>query len=102
MSVAGKTLPAIRDDQAANQRERLLLWLISSSCAAVIAASVVIDFKSLQSGLGEMGIWVPAFVLVNMLPVTAWRHTPFVPDMPLLILAALVLRPSEIGLVAFV
>jgi signal transduction histidine kinase len=102
VSTASQTLPAVRDDQATNHRERLLLWLISSACAAVIAASVVMDFQFLRAGLGEMGIWLPAFILVNMLPVTAWRHTPFVPDMPLLILAALVLRPSEIGLVAFV
>jgi signal transduction histidine kinase len=94
--VASPDRPSIRRDP------RPLLWLISLVCAGIVAASIASDIESLRSGLGEMALWTPAFVLVNMLPVTAWKHTPFVPDMPLLLLAALVLRPAETAIVVFV
>jgi signal transduction histidine kinase len=96
ISTAAKSLPQGRRDP------RPLLWIISLGCTAVIAVAGVLDFDAVRAALSEMGLWVPAFVIVNMLPVTAWKHTPFVPDMPLLVLATLVLRPAEAALVVFV
>jgi signal transduction histidine kinase len=96
LAVTSPDRPSVRRDP------RPLLWLISLICAGVVAASIASDAPSLRSGFGEMALWTPALVLVNMLPVTAWKHTPFVPDMPLLVLAALVLRPAETAIVVFI
>ncbi len=38
-----------------------------------------------------------AFAIINLLPVSTRKHTPFVPDMPLLVLATLVLSPAQVA-----
>src|SRR5947209_18779310 len=39
---------------------------------------------------------------VNLFPVTAWKHTPFISDWPLSIVLMLVLSPAQVAVVKFV
>jgi signal transduction histidine kinase len=102
MSTSAEVVRASPQTRPTTRDGRPFLWLISLLCFGLMAAYAAANLKTLRLSMWETALWVPAIVAINMLPVTAWKYTPFIADLPLTVLASLVLSPAQVGLVILV
>src|SRR5262245_58510543 len=103
MAASSESVTTVPPNPSSMSRDgRPFLWLISLSCVALMGAYVASHPEAIQSDLPDLLIWIPALALIHMLPVTAWRYAPFISDLPLTVLATLVLTPPQVAVVVFV
>src|SRR6266540_1909630 len=98
MSASEAILATSGGRSAARRDPRPLLWLISLTCLLIMASHVIPHRGDIASVIPETLMWIVALAIMNMLPVTPWKHIAFVLDSPITVLAMLVLPPSVVAI----
>jgi signal transduction histidine kinase len=79
----------------------IFMATLSTAWIVALAFMVAANLREIRVNLLTLGIWFLVIAIVNLVPATYSRHAHLSPDLPLLIGGALVLTPTQIGLVAF-
>jgi signal transduction histidine kinase len=79
----------------------LFFWCISLVWLTILGWSITQKGHEISSNSLALIPWVALLAVVNLLPLTSWRHAYFTADIPITIAGMLILSPLEAGLVTF-
>jgi signal transduction histidine kinase len=102
MSVAARSPSDLRSKPRFRPRPSVLFfWCISLVWMAILGSSLAQNSRLLGSKAGALIPWIVLLAVVNLVPLTSWRHVYFTADIPIAVACMLILSPQEAGMVAF-
>jgi len=101
MSVAAPAPSGLKSSHRALRPPRVYFWGVSLLWLAILGWNLSNEGEMLASNATALIPWVASLAVLNLLPVSTWKAAFLSPDTSISAAAAVVLSPTEAGLVTF-